>query len=132
MSLNITLTAVCSATITAKDGRNKNRFFEEKIHLWQTPTNVTVAIMECSTHEERLAVYEKWALLNGTIHEVTKWSEEDPTIRLEFHEETMKQIVTGDTVTIEEKTMSEIHIQNLHETIAKYKDEGWDFEWSYE
>lgn len=132
MSLNITLIAVCSATITAKDGRNKNRFFEEKIHLWQTLTNVTVAIMECGTHEERLAMYEKWALLNDTIHEVTKWDEEDPTVRLEFHEETMKQIVTGDTVTIEEKTMGEIHIQDLHETIAKYKDEGWDFEWSYE
>lgn len=101
----------------------------EKISLWQVPTKVTKVILAFVTHEERLAAYKGWALLNDTPHEVVTWDPDDLTVSIDYDED-CNQIIVGDTVRREVKTLGQLHIEELEDSLTGY--EGWDFEWSYE
>jgi hypothetical protein len=128
MGKSLTLHAACQATLFLKGGVAKPYTVEEKISLWGTPAKVTDAILAFETFEERLAAYKGWVLLNNTPHEVVTWEADDPTVSLEFDKD-LNQIIVGDTVQREVKTLGELHAQELDQTLARY--EGWDFEWSW-
>ncbi len=128
MSDNLTLHAVCQSALFLKGGVTKPYTVSEKISLWQVPTKVTKAILAFKTHEERLAAYKGWALLNDTPHETVTWEADDPTVCIDFDDD-FNQIIAGDTVRREVKTLGQIHVDELEENLAGY--EGWDVEWSY-
>ena len=130
MSDNLTLHATVQATIyLLRGGGEKPYTVEEKISLWQVPTKVTKAILGFATHEERLAAYKGWALLNDTLQEHVSWNNDDPTVDLDF-DVNDNQIIVGESVRQSTETEGEAHVRELEEILANY--EGWTFEWSWE
>ncbi len=127
MSLNLTLHAVALSTIHLKDG-DFPRKIEEKIHLWQTPTEITNRVLALPSPEERLQAYKDWALTNDKVIEETVWDPEDPTLQVTLDED-FNHVVTGESVRVVTRTVGEAHIQRLETLLAGFK--GWDFEWSY-
>lgn len=127
MSLNLTLHAVANATLHLKGG-DSPRKIEEKIPLWQTPTEITNRILALPSHEDRLQAYKDWALTNDDVIEETVWDPEDPTLQVTLDED-FNHIVTGESVRVVSQTEGEAHVRHLDGTLAGF--EGWDFEWSY-
>ena len=129
MSDNLTLHATAQATLYLKGDVEKPYTLEEKISLWQVSTKVTEVILGFKTHEERLAAYKGWALLNNTPHEHVSWDDNDPTVDLDFDDDG-NQIIVGESVRQSTETEGEAHVRELEEILANY--EGWTFEWSWE